>query len=207
MIDDPPVRTDPSRDLTWHDGLVSMADRADMLGHGAACLWFTGLSGSGKSTLARSVERSLVDLGVQAYVLDGDNVRMGLNSDLGFSPEDRAENIRRIGEVARLFVDSGAITLTAFISPYRADRDAARALLPGRFHEVWVDPGLQVCEQRDPKGLYARARAGEIQRFTGVSAPYEAPDDAELVVDTGALNIEQSTTSVLAFLRERGLIR
>ncbi len=201
-----PSRTDPSRDLTWHEGLVSPADRAAMLGHEAACLWFTGLSGSGKSTLARATEQALVGLGVQAYVLDGDNVRMGLNGDLGFSPEHRAENIRRIGQVARLFVDSGAITLTAFISPYRADRDAARALLPGRFIEVWANPGLQVCEDRDPKGLYARARAGEIQHFTGVSAPYEAPRDAELVVDTGALDVEQSVAAVLACLRERGLI-
>jgi adenylylsulfate kinase len=207
MNDDLPVRTDPSRDLTWHDGLVSAADRAAKLGHGAACLWFTGLSGSGKSTLARAVEQALVGLGVQAYVLDGDNVRMGLNSDLGFAPEDRAENIRRIGEVARLFVDSGAITLTAFISPYRADRDSARALLPGRFYEVWVNPGITVCEERDPKGLYARARAGEIRDFTGVSAPYEAPIEPELVVDTGSQDVHGSTAVVLEFLRERGLIR
>ncbi len=199
-------RTDPDRDLTWHEGLVSAADRAAMLGHGAACLWFTGLSGSGKSTLARACEKALVELGVQAYVLDGDNVRMGLNGDLGFSPEDRAENIRRIGEVARLFVDSGTMTLTAFISPYRADREAARALLPGRFVEVWVNPGIEVCEGRDPKGLYARARRGEITSFTGVSAPYEAPEGAELEVDTGGLDLEQSVEVVLACLRERGLI-
>ena len=206
MSHDQPPRTDPSRDLTWHEGQVGPADRAAMLGHGAACLWFTGLSGSGKSTLARAVERVLVDRGVLAYVLDGDNVRMGLNSDLAFAPADRVENIRRIGEVARLFVDSGAITLTAFISPYRADRDAARALLLGRFYEVWVNPGIDVCERRDPKGLYARARAGEIPRFTGVSAPYEAPEAAELTVDTGAMDVDQSTEAVLAFLRERGLI-
>jgi adenylylsulfate kinase len=202
---DEPLR-DPSRDLTWHAGLVTPGQRADMLGHRAACLWFTGLSGSGKSTLARAVEQALVALGVQAYLLDGDNVRMGLNGDLGFSPQDRAENIRRIGEVARLFVDSGAITLTAFISPYRADRAAARALLPGRFCEVWVNPGLEVCEQRDPKGLYVKARSGELGQFTGISAPYEAPEAAELEVDTGALDLAGSVQAVLDHLREHGLI-
>ncbi len=192
--------------LTWHGGHVGADRRAAMLGHRAACLWFTGLSGSGKSTLSCAVEAALVDLGVQAYVLDGDNVRMGLNSDLGFSPADRAENIRRIAEVARLFVDSGAVVLTAFISPYRADRAAARALMPDAFVEVFVDPGLAVAEARDPKGLYKRARAGEIPAFTGVSAPYEAPEAPELRVDTGALSLERSVQAVLDHLRDRGVV-
>jgi len=192
--------------LTWHDGQVSPDDRARVLGHRAACLWFTGLSGSGKSTLSRAVEKRLADLGAHAYCLDGDNVRMGLNGDLGFSPDDRAENIRRIGEVARLFVDSGAIVLTAFISPYRRDRDAARALIGTDFAEVWVNPGLAVCEARDPKGLYVRARAGEIANFTGVSAPYEAPPAAELEVDTGALDLEASVDRVVLWLREGGIL-
>ena len=195
-----------ARNLTWHPGHVDADRRAALLGHRGACLWFTGLSGSGKSTLARAAEAALVELGVQAYVLDGDNVRMGLNRDLGFAAKDRAENIRRIGEVARLFVDSGTVVLTAFISPYRADRAAARALMPDSFVEVFVDPGLAVAEARDPKGLYKRARAGEIPGFTGVSAPYEAPDAAELRVDTGALSIEASADAVLQYLRAQGII-
>jgi adenylylsulfate kinase len=192
--------------LTWHPGHVDAGRRQDLLGHKGVCLWFTGLSGSGKSTLSRAVESALVDRGVQAYVLDGDNVRMGLNRDLGFAPEDRAENIRRIGEVARLFVDSGTVVLTAFISPYRADRAAARALMPDSFVEVFVDPGLDVAEARDPKGLYKRARAGEIANFTGISAPYEAPDPAELRVDTGTLSVEESAQVVVAWLRDQGII-
>ena len=194
------------RNLTWHAGQVSVDQRAELLGHGAICLWFTGLSGSGKSTLSRAVEQALVQRGVHAYVLDGDNVRMGLNSDLGFAAEDRVENIRRIGELARLFVDSGAVTLTAFISPYRADRQAARDKLGDRFAEVFVDPGLAVAEARDPKGLYKRARAGEIPNFTGVSAPYEAPEAPELRVDTGAQSVDESVAAVLAFLEARGVI-
>ena len=192
--------------LTWHAGQVSADQRARLLGHRAACLWFTGLSGSGKSTLSRAVETALVDRGVHAYVLDGDNVRMGLNGDLGFAAEDRTENIRRIGEVARLFVDSGAVVLTAFISPYRADRDRARGLIGDAFVEVHVDPGLGVCEERDPKGLYARARAGEIQNFTGVSAPYEAPASPELRVDTGGLSVDESVDAVIRWLIDHGVI-
>ncbi len=192
--------------LTWHPGHVDAERRAALLGHRAACLWFTGLSGSGKSTLSRAVESALVERGVQAYVLDGDNVRMGLNRDLGFAAADRGENIRRIGEVARLFVDSGTLVLTAFISPYRADRAAARALMPESFVEVFVDPGLDVAEARDPKGLYKRARAGEIQGFTGISAPYEAPESPELRVDTGALSIEASADAVLSYLQTQGHI-
>ncbi len=194
------------RNLTWHDGQVSDDDRAALLGHRAACVWFTGLSGSGKSTLARATEKALVDAGVHAYVLDGDNVRMGLSGDLGFSAEDRVENIRRIGEVARLLVDSGAVVLTAFISPYRDDRDRARALMADRFVEVWVNPGLDVCEQRDPKGLYKRARAGEIANFTGVSAPYEEPAAAEIVVDTSG-DLAACVDQVVGYLREHGIVR
>jgi len=198
-----------STNLTWHAGTVTAAQRSAITGHGAACLWFTGLSGSGKSTVSRAVEQALVDRGINAYVLDGDNVRMGLNGDLGFAPEDRVENIRRIGEVARLFVDSGCLLLTAFISPYRADRDRIRGVIEGdgaRFVEVWVNPGLDVCEQRDPKGLYKRARAGEIADFTGISAPYEHPLTPELEVDTGASTVDESADAVLAWLEAEGLI-
>ena len=169
-------------------------------------MWFTGLSGSGKSTLARAVEARLVGRGVLAYVLDGDNVRLGLNRDLGFGPSDRAENIRRIGEVASLFVDAGVLVLTAFISPYRADRASARAAVGDAFVEVWVAASLEVCEGRDPKGLYRRARAGEIPQFTGISAPYEAPESPEITVDTGALSLEEATDSVVAQLIDRGFI-
>ncbi len=164
---------------------MSGSDRAQNFGHESKTVWFTGLSGSGKSTLAFAVEEALIERGVAAYVLDGDNIRFGLNRDLGFAPEDRTENIRRIGEVCRLFQDAGLIVLTAFVSPYRADRDAVRALHPdGAFCEVFVDTPLEVCEARDVKGLYAKARAGEIPEFTGISAPYEPPEEPEIRVDT-----------------------
>ncbi len=182
-------------------GHVDPDARAALHGHRPATVWFTGLSGSGKSTLAFEVERRLVEQGVAAYVLDGDNVRHGLNRDLGFSPEDREENIRRIGEVCRLFYDAGLVTLTAFISPYRADRDRVRALHPaGGFVEVFVDPPIEVCEQRDVKGLYAKARAGEIPDFSGVSAPYEAPTDPELRIDTAAADLDACATEVIEHL-------
>ena len=201
-----------SENLTWHAGTVTAEQRAALTGHRAVCLWFTGLSGSGKSTLSRALEAALVGRGVNAYVLDGDNVRMGLNGDLGFAAEDRTENIRRIGEVARLFVDSGALVLTAFISPYRADRDRVRELLPPgtdgpRFIEVWVSPGLDVCEERDPKGLYARARSGEIAQFTGISAPYEAPLSPELEVDTGGQSVDESVQTVIDWLITQHIIQ
>ena len=196
-----------SDNLTWHSAQVGAGDRAGVLGHGAACVWFTGLSGSGKSTVARALERALLARGCAAYVLDGDNLRMGLNSDLGFEAEDRAENIRRVGELAHLFVDAGFVLATAFISPYRADRAAARAKLGDRFIEVYLAPGLEVCEQRDPKGLYARARAGEIKDFTGISAPSEAPESPELVLDTASLSLEQSVEQLIAFLEQRGVLR
>ena len=166
------------------EGLVGAADRVALLGHGGRTVWFTGLSGSGKSTLAFAIEEALVARGVAAYVLDGDNVRFGLNRDLGFSAEDRTENVRRIGEVCRLFQDAGLVVLSAFISPYRADRDAVRALHPeGSFVEVFVDAPLDICEARDVKGLYARARTGEIPEFSGISAPYEAPEAPDITVD------------------------
>jgi len=196
-----------SANLTDSESLVSRADREALLRHRAVTLWLTGLSGSGKSTLARALERALVSRGVLAYVLDGDNVRGGLNADLGFAPEDRVENIRRIGEVAKLMNDAGVLVLTAFISPYRADRARARALLPaGAFVEVFVDAPLELCERRDPKGLYRKARAGEIAEFTGVSAPYELPAAPELRVATGARPLEACVAELLAFLEARGTI-
>lgn len=193
--------------LTWHSGDVSREDRARLLGHRAATVWLTGLSGSGKSTVARRVERLLIDRGVLGYVLDGDNLRHGLNADLGFGPEARAENVRRAGEVARLLTDAGAIVLTALISPYRADRDRVRALLgPGAFVEVWCAATLEECEARDPKGLYRRARAGEIREFTGLDAPYEPPESAELVLWTGREDVETSAGRVVAWLEQRGYV-
>jgi adenylylsulfate kinase len=178
--------TDPvATNIVRAEGHIDGAARAANLGHESYTVWFTGLSGSGKSTLAFAVERALVEKGVAAYVLDGDNIRFGLNRDLGFSPEDRTENIRRIGEVCRLFQDAGVVVLTAFISPYVADRDQVRALHPeGCFVEVFVDTPMEVCEARDVKGLYKKARAGEIGEFSGISAPYEPPPNPEITVDT-----------------------
>ena len=181
---DKPVSEPVSTNILRVEGLVGAADRVALLGHSGRTVWFTGLSGSGKSTLAFAVEEALVARGVAAYVLDGDNVRFGLNRDLGFSAEDRTENVRRIGEVCRLFQDAGLVVLSAFISPYKADRDAVRALHPeGSFVEVFVDTPLDICEARDVKGLYARARTGEILEFSGISAPYEAPEAPDITVD------------------------
>ena len=197
---------DSKRNLRWHSGKVSREQRARFHGHAAGCIWLTGLSGSGKSTLARNLEDVLVGRGVHAYVLDGDNVRMALNSDLGFSATDRRENIRRVAELARLLVDSGSLVVCAFISPFRADRAAARELLGADFIEVFVSTSLEVCEQRDPKSLYRRARSGEIQEFTGVSSPYEEPRAPELQIDTASLDLGACTQRVLAFLERRRLI-
>ena len=181
---DKPVSEPVSTNILRVEGLVGAADRVALLGHSGRTVWFTGLSGSGKSTLAFAVEEALVARGVAAYVLDGDNVRFGLNRDLGFSAEARSENVRRIGEVCRLFQDAGLVVLSAFISPYMADRDAVRALHPeGSFVEVFVDTPLDICEARDVKGLYARARTGEILEFSGISAPYEAPEAPDITVD------------------------
>jgi len=196
-----------STNITWHQGAITREDRERLHGHQAAILWFTGLSGSGKSTLAHAVEEKLFELGCSSYVLDGDNIRHGLNKNLGFSPEDRTENIRRIGEVSKLFVDAAVFALTAFISPYRADRDQVRALAPERFVEIYCQCSLDVCEQRDPKGLYKKARAGQIPEFTGISAPYEEPLSPELVVQTDQESLEESTEKVLAFLRKQGMIQ
>ncbi len=196
-----------STHITWHQGHVSRADREQVLGQRGVTIWLTGLSGSGKSTLAVAAERALVESGRHAYVLDGDNIRHGLNKNLGFSPEDRSENIRRIGEVARLFTDAGAIVFSSFISPYRADRDAVRALMDaGDFVEVFVDAPLDVCEQRDVKGLYKKARAGEIPEFTGISAPYEPPERPELVLDTGRLSVAEGVDAILHYLEEKGYL-
>ena len=194
--------------LTWHTGEVDVASREVAYGHRGATVWLTGLSGSGKSTVAHRVEARLIEQGAFAYVLDGDNVRHGLNSDLGFSPDDRTENIRRIGEVARLFTDAGAIVLAAFVSPYRSDRDRVRGVLgEGQFIEVHVAASAEVCEQRDPKGLYKRARSGEIKNFTGISAPYEAPEQPEIHLDTSTESIDESANSVVRYLQAKGILK
>lgn len=196
-----------SANIVRTEGHVTGADRRRVLGHGPATVWFTGLSGSGKSTLAFAVEQALTERGAAAYVLDGDDVRHGLNRDLGFAPGDRTENIRRIGEVCRLMHDAGLIVLTAFISPYRADRDAVRDLHPdGGFLEVHVDTPLEVCEARDVKGLYARARTGDIPDFSGISAPYEPPTRPDLTVDTTDQPLDACVTHVLDLLGARGAI-
>ena len=193
--------------IVWHQGAVTRADREKMNGHKGCTVWLTGLSGSGKSTIAVDLEKRLWERGVRAYILDGDNVRHGLNKNLGFSPTDRTENIRRIGEVAKLFSDAGMVALTAFISPYRADRDQVRALMgPGDFVEVHVDCPVDVCEQRDVKGLYKKARAGEIKEFTGISAPYEAPANPELTIKSHELSIEQSVSTIVAHLESKGIV-
>jgi adenylyl-sulfate kinase len=195
-----------SKNIYWSEGNVTAQHRALRNGHKGAVVWLTGLSGSGKSTISRALERELFNMGSHVYVLDGDNIRHGLNANLGFSPEDREENIRRVAEVAKLMSDAGTITITAFISPYRDDRRRAReiALESGNdFIEVFVNAPLEVCEERDVKGLYKRARAGEIQEFTGISAPYEAPVDPEITVNTAQQTLAESTAQVIEFLRKR----
>ncbi|MCD6516918.1 MAG: adenylyl-sulfate kinase [Candidatus Aminicenantes bacterium] len=193
--------------ITWHKGEITKKDREAFLHQKGIVIWLTGLSGSGKSTLARSLEKRLFREGKLSFVLDGDNIRHGLNKNLGFSPEDREENIRRIGEVAKLFSDSGIIAMTAFISPYRADRDRARRLLKkGEFVEVFLKVPLETAEERDPKGLYKKARAGEIQEFTGISAPYEEPLNPEIIIDTSEKNIKESTDIIYNYLKEKGMI-
>ena len=199
--------TSKSTNITWHQSGVVPEERTALMGHGPALLWFTGLSGSGKSTLANGVSRALHDRGVHTYVLDGDNVRHGLNKDLTFSAEDRVENIRRIGEVAHLFLDAGLVTMTAFISPYRDDRAQARAIIGDAFIEVHVDCDVAVCESRDPKGLYKKARAGEIGDFTGISAPYEAPENPELRIDTSKAPLEDCVAAVVDYLVAKGVIK
>ncbi len=198
--------TDIHPDIVWHSGSVSRQDRERLLGQQAAVLWFTGLSGSGKSTVASALERHLHELGRLTYLLDGDNVRHGLNKGLGFSDADRKENLRRVAEVARLFLDSGAITLVTFISPFRAERELARNLMPDAFIEVFLDVPLDACESRDPKGLYRKARAGEIPDFTGISSPYEPPEKPELTLDTHRLDVASCVRLATECLRNRGVI-
>jgi adenylylsulfate kinase len=191
----------------WHQGQVSRADRAERNGHKSFVLWFTGLSGAGKSTLAHAVEAELFRCGHQVMVLDGDNVRHGLCSDLGFTEEDRHENLRRIGEISKLFVEAGVIVLAAFVSPYRSDRDRVRSMLPhGDFLEVYCKCGLETCEARDPKGLYARARRGEVKNFTGISAPYEEPLRPELIVETDKESLAEEVARAMEVLRRMDLV-
>jgi adenylylsulfate kinase len=194
------------RNVVWHARSVARDELATLNGHRGATLWLTGLSASGKSTLANAAARALHERGVRTYVLDGDNIRHGLNSDLGFSPEARQENIRRIGEVAKLFTDAGVVNFTAFISPYRTDRATARKLQPADFIEVHVDCSVDVCETRDPKGMYKKAREGKIKEFTGVSAPYEAPEKPEIYVNTATSSLEECVEILITALAERGVI-
>jgi adenylylsulfate kinase len=193
----------------WHEGDITREDRNKLINQKGATLWFTGLSGSGKSTVAVALEGALLERGNLSYRLDGDNVRLGINKNLGFSAEDRTENIRRIGEIAKLFVDTGVITLSSFISPYRADRDAVRALHDASdmdFIEVYVECSLAEAEKRDPKGLYKKARAGEIKNFTGIDDPYEEPLNAEIVLHSDNMTLEQEVDLLLQLLVERGII-
>jgi len=203
------LREAESKNVFWQRNPVSREDRERRRGHRGCVLWFTGLSASGKSTLAMHVEQRLFEEGYFTYVLDGDNVRQGLSADLTFSPEDRTENIRRIGEVAKLFAEAGAIVATAFISPYRRDRDRVRQLMSREedFIEVHVSCPIEECERRDPKGLYRRARAGEIRDFTGIDAPYEPPEAAELVIETQGREVEECVEEIVSFLRQRSYIR
>jgi len=193
--------------IVWHEATVTRQRREQKNKHKSAVLWFTGLSGAGKSSLAHAVEEELYQLGLNTFVLDGDNVRHGLNKDLSFSDSDRKENIRRIGETAKLMLEAGVITLTAFISPFKEERALARNLMPhGDFIEIHCYCPLEICEQRDVKGLYKKARDGEIKDFTGISSPYEAPSNPELKIDTHALSIEESVQRVITTLRERGIL-
>jgi adenylylsulfate kinase len=201
---DKQVTTD---NIVWHQHFIDQGARSAQKGHKPALLWFTGLSGSGKSTLAGALEAELMRRGIHTYLLDGDNVRHGLCSDLGFAPADRQENLRRVGEVAKLMVDAGLVVLAAFVSPYRAERAAIRARLPeGEFIEVFVDTPLSECEQRDPKGLYKKARAGEIKHFTGIDDPYEAPEQADIHLHNHGQAIESVVADLLAQLDARGVI-
>ena len=193
--------------VTWHDGEVTREHRTEILRQRGATIWFTGLSGSGKSTIAVALEKALHQIGKLSYRLDGDNVRHGINKNLGFSEEDRKENIRRIGEVAKLFVEAGVIVLAAFVSPYRKDREQVRSMLPhGDFYEVFCDCGLGICEERDPKGLYKKARAGEIRNFTGISDPYEPPVKPDMVFDTGRIQVEENLANLIDLLESKRLI-
>ena len=193
--------------LYWHESSIGVKDRWEMYGYKSCALWFTGLSASGKSTLANALCKEFHEMGIRSYVLDGDNIRHGLNKNLGFSPEDRKENIRRIGEVAKLFVDAGLIVMTAFISPYREARDNVRSLLEeNKFIEIFLNCPISECEKRDPKGIYKKAKAGEIKEFTGVSAPYERPENPEIVLETDKMTVEQCVDVLLDYLIENEYI-
>ncbi|MTH52677.1 adenylyl-sulfate kinase [Bacillus mangrovi] len=197
-----------SSNVTWHEQSITKQERRERNGHHSLVIWFTGLSGSGKSTIANELARRLYENGVQVYVLDGDNVRHGLNGDLGFSDDDRRENIRRIGEVAKLFTDAGSVVITAFISPFKEDRSQVRTLLGAdEFVEVFADCSLEQCEARDPKGLYKKARKGEIKGFTGIDSPYEEPDQPEVRLDSSAKNPAECAEDVLRYLQEKNYIR
>ncbi len=196
-----------SENIEWHHSEVTKEHRRQLNKHKSAVLWFTGLSGSGKSTISVELEKKLHNAGIRAFRLDGDNIRHGLNKNLGFSPEDRKENIRRIGEVSKLMVEAGLMTLTAFISPYREDRDGVRNLLgEGEFIEVFVDASIETCELRDPKGLYRKARKGEIKGFTGIDAPYEVPEVPEIIVNTDKQSMEESVKTIMTYLKKNGYI-
>jgi adenylylsulfate kinase len=197
-----------SENITWHSDGITRAEREVVRGHRGAILWLTGLSGSGKSTLATGIEQRLLSRKCATYLLDGDNVRHGLNRDLGFSPKDRSENNRRIGEVAKLFADAGVLCLCAFISPYREDRARLRANMgPGDFIEIYVRASLAACEARDPKGLYKKARAGQIPDLTGIGAPYEAPEHPDVLLDTESTSVEENVDNMLRFLESGGYIQ
>jgi adenylylsulfate kinase len=196
-----------SENIIWHAHEVSKKERSMLKAQKPCVLWFTGLSGSGKSTIANAVESKLLELKKHTYLLDGDNIRMGLNKGLGFSDEERVENIRRIGEVAKLFVDSGIIVLSAFISPFISDREQVRELMQSdEFIEIFIDTPLEVCEERDPKGLYKKARKGEIANFTGISSPYEAPENAEIVIKNSGISVEEAVDKVVKYLQEKGYL-
>ena len=196
-----------TNNIRWHDHAVQREQRSAQKQQRPCMIWFTGLSGAGKSTVANALDSMLLERNKHTYLLDGDNVRHGLNRDLGFTDADRIENIRRIGEVGKLFVDAGLIVLSAFISPFRSDRQMVRSLFPvGEFIEVYINTSLDVCEQRDPKGLYKKARAGVIKNFTGIDSAYEAPDSPELVIDAGALSAEESASMIYQYLKERGYV-
>ena len=196
-----------NENIVWHNTEIALEDRENLQGHQGLVLWFTGLSGSGKSTVATALQKRLFDDGYRVFILDGDNVRHGLNSDLGFTSEDRVENIRRIGEVSKLFMDAGVITITSFISPFKTDREIVRKKLPaGKFIEVFVKAPLDVCESRDPKGLYKKARSGEIAHFTGIDSPYEEPVSPEITVETFKYKVEENVEQIVSYLIEKKYI-
>ncbi|PUA39882.1 adenylyl-sulfate kinase [Paenibacillus elgii] len=196
-----------SKNIVWHHGAIGRRERQRINGHGSFALWLTGLSGSGKSSIAVELENRLYHEGIRTYILDGDNIRHGLNNNLGFSPEDRKENLRRVGEVAKLFVDAGVISIAAFISPYNEDRSMVRNMFAdNEFIVIYVSCPLEQCEERDPKGLYKKARAGEIREFTGISAPYEVPLNPELVIETDKYSVHECVDLIIGYLKQKGLI-